>query len=81
MSQRPLPPLEVGKAYVATDFESFEYCSASLTGSSAILRLHLKNGTTLDLPAPDDELQNLLVCLCDAYGQTAVEHLRERGWA
>lgn len=58
MSQRNLPPLEVGTAYTATDFQSFEYSGAALTGSKAILRLHLSNGTTIDLPANDkDEIR------------------------
>lgn len=80
MSRRPLPPLEVGTAYVATDFESFEYCHASLRGGETILRLHLKNGTTLDLPASDDQLRALLTMLCDAFGAHAVDHLKTRNW-
>jgi hypothetical protein len=80
-SRKNLPPLEVGKAYTALDFESFEYFGAMLTGSKAILRLHLKNGTTIDLPATDDELKHLLVMLCEAFGPDAVAHLKKRGWA
>jgi hypothetical protein len=75
-----LPPLEVGKAYVASDFERFGYCGSMLTGSKAILRLHLKNGTTIDLPASDGELKNLLVLLCEAFGPAAIEHLKKRRW-
>ena len=75
-----LPPLEVGQAYRATDFERFEYSSARLTGSTAILRLHLKNGTTIDLPATDEELKALLVNLIEAFGPAAVAHLKMRGW-
>ena len=81
MQAKNLPPLEVGTAYVASDFETFEYCGAALTGSKAILRLHLKNGTTIDLPANDDELRRLLHSLCDAFGEDATRHLKERGWA
>jgi hypothetical protein len=80
-SRKRLPPLEVGTAYEATDFESFEYFGLRLTGSKAILRLHLKNGTTIDLPATDDELKHLLVMLCDAFGPDALAHLKKRGWA
>lgn len=80
MPRRNLPPLEVGKAYVAADFESFEYAGAALTGSKAILRLHLKNGTTIDLPTTDDELKHLLVMLCDAFGPHAIDHLKSRKW-
>ena len=79
-SPKNLPPLEVGKAYTAADFESFEYAGSILTGSKAILRLHLKNGTTIDLPASDDELKRLLLMLCEAFGPVAVEHLKKRGW-
>jgi hypothetical protein len=78
--QRPLPPLEVGTAYRATEFESFEYFGAKLTGSEAILRLHLNNATTIDLPTSDDELRRLLLILCDAFGPVAVEHFKSRGW-
>jgi hypothetical protein len=79
-SQSPLPPLGVGTAYRATEFESFEYFGAKLTGSLAILRLHLKNKTTIDLPASDDELQRLMLNFCDAFGPVAIEHFKSRGW-
>lgn len=58
-SRKPLPPLIAGTAYVAADFESFEYSGALLPGSRPILRLHLKNGTIVDLPTTDQELQHL----------------------
>lgn len=80
MSQRNLPPLEVGQAYTAADFERFEYFGAKLTGKEATLRLHLKNGTTIDLPTKDDELRHLLRALCDAFGPEAISHLRGRKW-
>lgn len=79
-AQKNLPPLQVGTAYEAADFQKFEYCGAMLTGSTAILRLHLRNGTTIDLPASDDELRRLLVVLCEAFGPVAVAHLKKRGW-
>ena len=60
MRPKNLPPLEVGQAYRAQDFESFEYVGAALTGSKAILRLHLKNKTTIDLPTSDDQLLFLM---------------------
>jgi hypothetical protein len=75
-----LPPLEVGQAYVAADFEEFEYSGAKLTGSKAILRLHLSNGTTIDLPASDDELRRLMAMLCDAFPNEAMNLFRQRGW-
>ena len=37
-AKKKLPPLEVGQAYEAADFESFEYSGAALTGSKAILQ-------------------------------------------
>ena len=78
--KRPLPPLATATNYEAVDFESYEYFGAALTGSKAILRLHLKNGTTIDLPANDDELKRLLLMLCEAFGPDAVAHLKTRGW-
>ena len=82
MPRKNLPPLEVGTAYVAADFERFEYAGRALTGSTAILRLHLKNGTSIDLPASDEALRHLTVMLCDAFGSTAIDHLVDaRGWA
>lgn len=80
MKGKNLPPLEVGQAYRAKDFERFEYVGSALTGQTAILRLHLSNKTTIDLPASDDELRRLLFVLCDAFGSDAISHLRSRGW-
>ncbi len=78
--RRNLPPLEVGTAYTAADFESFEYSGSALTGSKAILRLHLKNATTIDLPSTDEELQRLLGLLVEAFPSRAIEILKIRGW-
>jgi hypothetical protein len=79
-SRKPLPPLAIGTAYEATDFERFEYFGAKLTGSKAILRLHLKNGTTIDLPATDEQLKELMMNLIGAFGPHAVEQLKRLGW-
>ena len=79
-SRKNLPPLAIGTAYVAADFERFEYFGLRPAGSAAILRLHLKNETTIDLPTNDDELKRLLCVLCDAFRSVAIEHLLERGW-
>lgn len=78
--RKTLPPLEVGTAYEAATFESFEYFGSKLTGSSAILRLHLTNATTIDLPASDDELRRLAVSLTAAFGLDVISFLRESGW-
>jgi hypothetical protein len=77
-----MPPLVAGMAYDLEDFESFEYVNARLlpAGSGSILRLHLKNGTILDLPANDGQLKHLLVMLINAFGEHAVEHLKTVGW-
>lgn len=80
MPRRNLPPLEVGKAYEAVDFERFEYFGEILTGSKAILRLHLKNATTIDLPCSKQEMERLTRALCEAHGKVAIEHLKLRGW-
>jgi hypothetical protein len=78
--RKPLPPLATETNYLAADFESFEYFGAKLTGSKAILRLHLKNGTTIDLPASDEALKHLLVLLLGAFGPDAIEHLKAMKW-
>jgi hypothetical protein len=81
MSRRNLPPLQADTAYLATDFEDFEYSGAPLTGSKAILRLHLKNRTTIDLPTDEAGLKNLLLVLCEAFPEEALSRLVERGLA
>ena len=82
MSSKNLPPLEVGQAYVAADFQRFEYCSERLSppGTAATLRLHLSNGTTIDLPASDADMAHLAVVLAEAFGPAVLEHMRMRGW-
>lgn len=54
-----LPPLEVGQAYRAQDFEYFEYDHLFQGAGKAILRLHLANKTTIDIPATDEQLKYL----------------------
>jgi hypothetical protein len=78
--RKPLPPLATATNYEAVDFERFEYFGAGLTGSKAILRLHLKNGTTIDLPASDDALQHLRYMLCEAFPKETADHAKGRGW-
>jgi hypothetical protein len=80
MQAKNLPPLEVGQAYTAQDFESFEYSGTVLTGGKAILRLHLANRTTIDIPATNDELRRLMYLLCDAFPGEAVKLFRQRNW-
>lgn len=80
MSPKHLPPLEVGSAYEAADFQRFEYSSVARSGEGAILRLHLKNGTTIDLPATRDDMRYLALVLAEAFGEDVVAHLRLRGW-
>lgn len=80
MREKPLPPLATDTAYRVEDFQRFEYFGAALTGSEAILRLHLTNGTTLDLPTTETELRHLLLALCDAMPEAAANHLKMRGW-
>jgi hypothetical protein len=80
MKPRNLPPLEAGTPYLAVDFVSFEYRGEALTGSEAILRLHLKNATTIDIPTSDDEMKRLARVLTDAFGPVVIEHLKTRRW-
>lgn len=85
VSRKNLPPLEVGAIYRAKDFEGFEFLAQplqmALTGEdTAILRLKLSNATTLEIPASESELQDLLLTLIDAYGPVAIDHLKKRDW-
>ena len=70
--------LEVGRIHELSEFESFEYSGSALTGSKAILRLHLKNKTIVDLPASDDELRRLMFLLMEAFPKDAAKHVKER---
>ena len=79
-AKKNLPPLEVGQLYQATDFEYFEYVHERLPGTGAILRLHLKNGTSIDLPTTDNELKRLLAVLIGAFGEQAKKVMRDIGW-
>jgi hypothetical protein len=76
--RKPLPALLTGTAYVASDFQEFDYSGAALTGSKPILHLNLKNGTTIDLPTTDEELKHLLVVLCGAFPTYAIHHLKQQ---
>jgi hypothetical protein len=80
MSAKNLPPLAIGTAYVAADFERFEYCRSILSGSKAILRLHLKSGTTIDLQASVNELRHLAAVLSIAFGPDVIDHLKKQRW-
>jgi hypothetical protein len=80
MQWRNLPPLEARTPYRAMEFQNFEYFGSALTGSEAILRLHLKNATTIDLPTNDAELKRLAIALCEAFGPDVIEHLKMRNW-
>jgi hypothetical protein len=77
--KRPLL-LSADTVYTAAEFERFEYVGQALTGSTAILRLHLKNGTTIDLPTNDAELQHLMRNLIDAFPAEALAHVKSRPW-
>lgn len=83
MLTRNLPLLQVDTAYLATDLVRFEYSHRSLIHESeqkSILRVHLKNGATLDLPATDDQMKDLATMLAEAFGPTVIEHLRAKHW-
>jgi hypothetical protein len=67
--RKPLPALAIETNYLASDFEHFEYFGSPLTGGKAILRLHLSNSTTIDLPATDDALIYLRNVLDAAFPQ------------
>lgn len=80
MSNREPLRLVAGLWYAAEDFERFEYLPPLQRGEVTILRLHMKNGCTLDLPASQDELARLAIVLTEAHGPKVIAHLRERGW-
>ena len=75
----PLPPLEVGRTYRASDFERIEYSSGFLGETRATFRLHLKNGTSIDLPATAEDARHLLVVLCEAFPESAIAQLKASG--
>lgn len=79
MTQRNLPPLEVDTAYRIQGFESFDYDHLFQSEGKAILRLRLKNRTTLELPATDDQLKLLAVLLAEAFGPHVIAHLKTNG--
>lgn len=79
MTHKNLPPLEVGATYRVADFAKFEWWSGRLTGeATATLRLHLKNGTILEIPATEEELQYLQHNLNEAFPKRAVEYAKTR---
>lgn len=82
---RNLPPLEVGTAYQAQDFEGFEFearkLHRALTGEDrAILRLHLSNATKLDIPAKDEDLLYLLRMLILAHPKETLDFVKTQPW-
>ena len=79
MTQRNLPPLEVGTAYRVPDFESFDYDHIFQGANKAILRIRLKNRTTLEIPATDDQLKILAAVLAEAFGPHVIAHLKANG--
>lgn len=79
--KKPLPLLEVGCAYRAQVVVSFQYLAAGQTTDNIpILRLDLRNGTTLDLPSTDDELKRLMKVLMASFPVEALEFLRGQPW-
>lgn len=87
MTRKNLPPLEVGTAYQVADFEGFEYSGPSLAklipgvpAGTAILHLHLKNKTTLEIPAAPSDLQFLMRNLMAAYPKEAIAFAKDQKW-
>lgn len=78
--RKPLPPLATETNYTAADFQSFEFFGPGLFGEVATLRLHLKNGTTIDLPASGDALEYLRFVLCEAFPAATAAQVKMRGW-
>ena len=79
--RKPLPPLTIGTAYYASELVSFQYIGGPLTADNTpILRLDLKNETTLDLPTTSDELKRLMRALIAAFPQDALEFLKAQPW-
>ena len=82
MAKKNLPPLEVGKAYIAAEFDHFEYVSSKLvpSGQSAILRLHMRNGTTIDFPVRDSELRRFALVMASAFPKEIIDYFSSKGW-
>jgi hypothetical protein len=86
MTPRHLPPLQAGTVYRTREFEYFEFEARSLhktlTGEdTAILRLHLGNGTKLDIPVTDENLSHLMRNLIAAFPADAVAFVKSQPWA
>jgi hypothetical protein len=72
---RYLPPLEPCVGYTAGGLQKVEYVGGSRPEEGRALRLHLKGGTTIDVPSGRDEMRRLALTLCDAFSDDVVAHL------
>lgn len=80
MTQKKPLMLQVGCLYEAAEFDYFEFQKILSDESKAVLRLHMKNGTIVDLPCSVESLKHLLATLCGAYGDHAKQVLKQSGW-
>ncbi len=80
-----LPPLQVGRRYRLQDFEGFQATFPALQklvgdGDKATLLLHLSNGTILELPCSEADIDHLRAILIEASPSKTLELVKERPW-
>ena len=75
-----LAPIAAGQAYRLHEFEYFEYDHVFRNPQSAVLRLHMKNGATVEVPATDEQMKRLLFALMSGFRQEAIAYMRHQSW-
>lgn len=80
-----LPPLQVGRRYRLQDFQGFGASFPALqkmigAEDEAILLLHLSNGTTLELPCSEADIDHLRNVLIESSPTKTLEFVKERPW-
>jgi hypothetical protein len=85
MPRKRMPPLEVGCSYELSNFDYFDYTHAQVRGESgrgeprSVLRLHLQNGTTIELPLDARQRNHLARLMAEACVDVVIDHLKSRG--
>lgn len=72
--------LAAGSASRAQDFEYFEYDHVFRNADNVMLRLHMRNQATLEIPANDQQLIRLMYALMSGFRPEAVAFLKKNSW-
>ena len=59
MTRRPLPPLEIGQSYLASNFRGFGFLRDLSDKVPATLRIRLSNGASIDVLPSDEDARAL----------------------